>query len=73
MGILLSILHFQILAITNCGLILSQREGLTLETFIASIRGLPTHSPTMPVYDGVHIKESPDKNYRISLKLPQER
>jgi hypothetical protein len=45
----------------------------TLETFIASIRGLPTHSPTMPVYDGVHVKESSDKNYRISLKLPQQR
>jgi hypothetical protein len=45
----------------------------TLVTFIASIIGLPTHSPTMPVYDGAHIKESPDKNYRISLKLPQER
>ncbi len=27
----------------------------TLVTFIANVKGLPTHSPTMPVYDGVHI------------------
>jgi hypothetical protein len=27
----------------------------------------------MPAYEGVHVKESSDKNYRISLKLPQQR
>ena len=35
--------------------------------------GLPTQSLRILVYDGVYIKESSDRNYRISLKLPQER
>ena len=45
----------------------------TLVTFMADVKGLPTHSPEMPVYDGVNIKESSDGNYQISLKLPQEK
>lgn len=44
----------------------------TLVTFLADVNGLPTHKPVMPVYDGVRIKETQDKNYRISLELPQE-
>jgi hypothetical protein len=44
----------------------------TLITFIVNVKGLPTHKPVMPVYDGVYIKESSDRNYRINLKLPQE-
>lgn len=44
----------------------------TLVTFLADVKGLPTHSLRIPVYDGVYIKESSDKDYRISLKLPQE-
>jgi hypothetical protein len=44
----------------------------TLITFMADVKGLPTHSPRMPVYDGVFIKESSDSNYQISLKLSQE-
>jgi hypothetical protein len=46
-------------------------EKQTLVTFLADVKGLPTHKPIMPIYDGVHTKASPDKNYRISLKLPQ--
>ena len=45
----------------------------TLVTFSADVKGLPTHSLRILVYDGVYIKESSDRNYRISLKLPQER
>jgi hypothetical protein len=45
----------------------------TLVTFMADVKGLPTHSPRMPAYDGVYIKESSDNTYQISLKLPQEK
>lgn len=45
----------------------------TLFTFIADVKGLPTHNPEMPVYDGIYIKESSDSNYQITLKLPQEK
>jgi hypothetical protein len=45
----------------------------TLVTFMADAKGLPIHSRVIPVYDGVNIKESSDGNYRISLKLPQEK
>ena len=44
----------------------------TLVTFIADVKGLPIHKAVMPVYDGIYIKESTDRNYQISLKLPQE-
>ena len=43
----------------------------TLVTFLADVKGLPTHKPVMPVYDRIYVKESADKNYRITLKLPQ--
>jgi hypothetical protein len=39
---------------------------------MAEVKGLPTHNLIIPVHDGIYIKESSDKNYRISLKLPQE-
>lgn len=42
-------------------------------SFMADVKGLPTHNPTTPVYDGKYIKESSDKNYYIRLKLPQEK
>src|SRR5215207_3556483 len=45
----------------------------TLVTFLEDVKGLPAHSPRIPVYDGVYIKESSDRNYRINLKLPQEK
>jgi hypothetical protein len=45
----------------------------TLVTFITDVKGIPIHKPIMPVYDGVHIKESSDRSYQISLKLPQEK
>jgi hypothetical protein len=45
----------------------------TLVTFVADVKGLPIHSPGMPIYDGIYIKESSDSNYQISLKLPQEK
>jgi hypothetical protein len=45
----------------------------TLVTFLADVKGLPIHSPRMPVYNGIYITESSDRNYRISLKLPQEK
>ena len=45
----------------------------TLFTFMADVKGLPTHNPEMPVYDGIYIKESSDSNYQITLKLPQEK
>jgi hypothetical protein len=45
----------------------------TLATFLADVKGLSTHKPVIPVYDGIYIKESPDKNYQITLKLPQEK
>jgi hypothetical protein len=45
----------------------------TLVTFIAYLEGLPTRSPKMLEYDGLYIKEASDKNYQISLKLPQEK
>jgi hypothetical protein len=45
----------------------------TLITFMADVKGLPTHSPRMPVYDGIFIKESSDSNYQISLKLHKEK
>jgi hypothetical protein len=45
----------------------------TIVTFIAIVKGLPIHKPVMPVYDGVYMKESSDRNYRISLKLSQEK
>jgi hypothetical protein len=45
----------------------------TLVTFIADVKGLPTHSARILEYDGVYIKESSNKNYQISLKLPQEK
>lgn len=45
----------------------------TLVTFLADVKGPPSHSLRTPVYDGVYIKESSDRNYRISLKLPLER
>ena len=40
---------------------------------MADVKGLPTHNPEMPVYDGIYIKESSDSNYQITLKLPQEK
>jgi hypothetical protein len=43
----------------------------TLVPFIADVKGLPTHKPIMLVHDGIYVKESLDRNYRISLKLPQ--
>jgi hypothetical protein len=43
----------------------------TLVPFIADVKGLPTHKPIMLVHDGVYVKESLDRNYQISLKLPQ--
>ena len=43
----------------------------TLITFLADVKGLPTHKPVMPVYDRIYVNESADKNYRITLKLPQ--
>jgi hypothetical protein len=43
----------------------------TLVTFLADVKGLPTHKPVISVYDGIYIKESSDKNYQITLKLPQ--
>ena len=45
----------------------------TLVTFIADVKGLPIHKAVMPVYDGIYVKESSDRNYQISLKLPQEK
>jgi hypothetical protein len=45
----------------------------TLITFMTDVKGLPTPSPRIPVYDGVYVKESSDKIYQISLKLPQEK
>ena len=44
----------------------------TLVTFIADVKGIPIHKPVMTVYDRIYVKESPDRNYQISLKLPQE-
>ena len=41
--------------------------------FMADVKGLPAHNSVTPVHDGIYIKESSDSNYRISLKLPQER
>jgi hypothetical protein len=41
--------------------------------FMVDVKGLPAHNPTIPVYDGIYIKESSDSNYQISLKLPQEK
>jgi hypothetical protein len=40
---------------------------------MTDVKGLPTPSPRIPVYDGVYVKESSDKIYQISLKLPQEK
>jgi hypothetical protein len=48
-----------------------KRGKQTLVTFLADVKGLPTHKPVMPVYDGVYIKESSDRDYRISLELSQ--
>jgi hypothetical protein len=45
----------------------------TLVTFLADVKGLPIHRPIVLVYDGVHNKESSDRDYRIGLKLPQEK
>jgi len=45
----------------------------TLVTFLADVKGLPIHSPRMPVYNGIYVTESSDRNYRISVKLPQEK
>lgn len=45
----------------------------TLVTFIADVKGLPIHKAVMPAYDGIYVKESLDRNYQISLKLPQEK
>ena len=45
----------------------------TLVTFLADVKGLPTHNLRIPVYDGVYIKESSNRDYRISLKLSQEK
>jgi hypothetical protein len=44
-----------------------------LVTFIADVKGLPIHKAVMPVYDGLNIKESSDRNYQVSLKLPQKK
>jgi hypothetical protein len=41
--------------------------------FMVDVRGFPIHNPVIPVHDGIYIKESSEKNYQISLKLPQER
>ena len=41
--------------------------------FRVDVNGIPVHNPTTPVYDGKYIKEASDSNYRISLKLPQEK
>ena len=41
--------------------------------FMVYVRGLPVHNPVIPVYDGKYTKEASDSNYRISLKLPQEK
>jgi hypothetical protein len=41
--------------------------------FMAEVKGLPAHNPIALVHDGIYIKESSDKNYQISLKLPQEK
>ena len=35
--------------------------------------GLPAHTPITLAHDGRYIKDSVDKNYQISLKLPSER
>jgi hypothetical protein len=45
----------------------------TLVTFLADVKGLPIHRPIVLVYDGVDNKESSDRDYRIGLKLPQEK
>src|SRR5918996_183309 len=45
----------------------------TLVTFIADVKGLPIHKTVMPAYDGIYVKESSDRNYQISLNLPQEK
>lgn len=45
----------------------------TLVTFMVDVKGLPAHNPVVPVYDGIYIKESSDRNYQISLKLPEEK
>jgi hypothetical protein len=45
----------------------------TLLTFMVDVKGLPAHNLVVPVYDGVYMKESSDRNYQISLKLPEEK
>jgi hypothetical protein len=40
--------------------------------FMTEVKGLPGHIPITPVHDEIYIKESSDKNYQISLKVPQE-
>jgi hypothetical protein len=41
--------------------------------FIVDVIGLPAHSPRTLVHDRRYVKESADRNYQISLKLPRER
>ena len=41
--------------------------------FMVDVKDLPAHSPVTPAHDGIYIKESSDRNYQISLKLPQEK
>jgi hypothetical protein len=36
----------------------------TLVTFIADVKSLPIHKAVMPVYDGIHVKESSDRNIK---------
>lgn len=41
--------------------------------FMVNVKGLPTHSPVALVHDRIYIKESSDRSYQITLKLPQEK
>ncbi|CAN5129413.1 hypothetical protein BH18THE2_BH18THE2_31590 [soil metagenome] len=42
-------------------------------SFMVDVAGLPAHGSIIPVYDGIYVKDSADKNYQIGLKLPQEK
>ena len=40
---------------------------------MVGVIGLPAHTPITLAHDGRYNKQSADKNYQISLKLPRER
>lgn len=40
--------------------------------FMVDVKGFPIHNPVAPVHNGIYIKKSSDRNYQITLKLPQE-